>query len=95
MLHMMLLTKYLHDSFISLAQLSGFRFEFPEEASTWENYFHSIKEACTISRNDKSITLSLEELNDLENEIVDYIEFRLTHIMNKSARRKPADAPEM
>ena len=40
-----------------------------------------LKKYCTITRDGKTITFSVEDLNRFENEICDYIEFRLLHMM--------------
>lgn len=41
----------------------------------------NMKEFLTISKDGKSITFSVQELNAFENELFDYFEFRLQHIM--------------
>lgn len=73
----------LHKGFFSFAQLSGFKINVAPIAGseTLENAFQNIKEYCTISRDGKSITFSVSELNAFENELCDYIEFRLLHMM--------------
>ena len=66
----------------SLAKLSGFSIE-PTERSdnSVESYLKAIKKAVTFSRDGKSVSFSLEDLNDFENEICDYIEMRLKRMM--------------
>ena len=73
----------LHQGFMSFAQLSGFQIDVAPIAGndTLEKTFQNMKEHCTISRDGKSVTLSLSELNAFENELCDYIEFRLLHMM--------------
>lgn len=73
----------LHNGFISFAKLSGFKIDFSpiEEAETLEETFHNMNNYCTVSRDGKSVTFSLSELNAFENELSDYIEFRLLREM--------------
>lgn len=73
----------LHHGFMSFAQLSGFKIDVAPIAGneTLEETFQNIKNHCTISRDGKSVTFSLSELNKFENELCDYIEFRLLHMM--------------
>lgn len=73
----------LHKGFMSFAQLSGFQIDVAPIAGneTLEKTFQNMKEHCTISRDGKSVTFSLSELNAFENELCDYIEFRLLHMM--------------
>ena len=73
----------LHRGFFSFAKLSGFQIDV---APIWgngslEETFQNMKEDCTITRDGKSVTFSLSELNAFENELCDYIEFRLLHMM--------------
>lgn len=73
----------LHHGFMSFAQLSGFKIDVAPIVGneTLEETFQNIKNHCTISRDGKSVTFSLSELNSFENELCDYIEFRLLHMM--------------
>lgn len=73
----------LHRGFMSFAKLSGFNVDVAPIAGnkTLEETFQNMKEHCTITRDGKSVTLSLSELNAFENELCDYIEFRLLHMM--------------
>lgn len=73
----------LHKGFLSFAQLSGFQIDVAPIAGneTLEKTFQNMKEHCKISRDGKSVTFSVSELNDFENELCDYVEFRLSHII--------------
>jgi len=73
----------LHRGFMSFAKLSGFNIDVAPIAGndTLEETFHNMKEHCTIARDGKSVTFSLSELNAFENELCDYVEFRLLHMM--------------
>lgn len=67
------------------AQLSGFTIEFTtkeNEHDDFEKRIHHYTDGYTITRNDDSIQLSLIEMNRLQNEICDYIEFTLDRIVN-------------
>ena len=73
----------LDNGFFSFAKLSGFQIDvasMPDKCSV-KKLFQNMKEYCTIGRNGKSITMSMEELNAFENELCDYVEFRLQHMM--------------
>ena len=73
----------LESAFFSLASLSGFEIAPTDPATDKkpENIVNAIQAGFTISRDGKSVTLSLSDLNALENELCDYLEFRLLHIM--------------
>jgi len=73
----------LHRGLFSFAKLSGFQIDCPSLSGSHsiDEYFQRRKRICTISRDGKSVTFSDKELNDFENELCDYIEFRLLHIM--------------
>lgn len=68
--------------FLSFASLSGFHTEIASiPGEKFMDTFKNMKEYCTISRDGKSITLSMAELNSFTEELCDYVEFRLTHMM--------------
>ena len=73
----------LHRGFFSFAKLSGFQIDVApiRGNGSLEETFQNMKEDCTITRDGKSVTFSLSELNAFENELCDYIEFRLLHMM--------------
>jgi len=73
----------LHTGFFSFAQLSGFKIDVAPITGTGslEKTFQNMKEYCTISRDGKSVTLSMAELNSFENELSDYIELRLRYML--------------
>ena len=73
----------LHRGFFSFAKLSGFNIDVAPIGGngSLEETFQNMKEHCTITRDGKSVTFSLSELNAFENELCDYIEFRLLHMM--------------
>ena len=73
----------LHSGLFSLAKLSGFKVDVASLSDTEsaEKALHDIKEYCTISREEKSVSFSINELNSFENEICDYIELRLRYMM--------------
>jgi hypothetical protein len=74
----------LHQMLLSFAKVFGYHIEFNnmESAQDIESIFDMIhKNYCTISRADKKKTFSITELNDFENEICDFIDVRLSHMM--------------
>ena len=73
----------LHNGFSSFAKLSGFQIDFAPIVGnpSIEENFRNMHEYCTITRDGKSVTLSMSELNDFENELCDYIQLRLFHMM--------------
>lgn len=73
----------LFTGFASFAQLNGYKVEISPIVGnkSLDVIFHNMKEFCTISRDGKSITLSLAELNSFENELREYVELRLKYMM--------------
>lgn len=73
----------LHQGFFSFTQLSGFKIDIASinKTETVENILQTMKEYCKISRDGKSVSFSIDDLNSFENEICDYIELRLLHMM--------------
>lgn len=85
-------SKLLNTGLISFASLSGFKIEItspafqnPEDPhhDSIENIMKWIKDGYTISREGRSAQLSLDEMNALENEICDFVEFKLSRIINQ------------
>ena len=70
----------LEKAVLSLIRLSDFDIKL-KSLENAEDLHNFLKKYCTITRDGKSITFSVEELNSFENEICDYIEFRLLHMM--------------
>lgn len=73
----------LDNGFMSFALLSGFDVDISpvKECDNVYEAIDNIKNYCTIERDGKSITLDLQEFRDFENELCDYIEFRLQRMM--------------
>ena len=71
----------LHTGLFSFLQLSDFRIDLAESASDIQSVIDNVKQCCTISRDGKSVKFSMQELNAFENEIFDYIVFRLDHMI--------------
>ncbi len=67
----------------SLARLNGFQISAntPTGIIDVEEYIRSLKSGTVFAKDGKTVTFSLEELNEFENEICDYVEFRLSHMM--------------
>ena len=75
----------LDEGFLFYATLNGYSIEYPDFSSSChiEEAIENIKHGYTISKGDKSRRLSLDELRDFENDICDYIGFRLDRFMEK------------
>ena len=75
--------KLLNNGFLSFAMLNGYQIDYAPVYgnNSIEKTIQNIKKYCTISKDGKSLTLSLAELDDFQNEICDYVAFRLEHMM--------------
>ena len=73
----------LENALFGLARLSGFTIAptktYPDRSV--ESIVSAIKTGLTFSRDGKSVSFSLAELNDFENEICDYVEMRLNRML--------------
>lgn len=73
----------LENALFGLARLSGFTIAptktYPDRSV--ESIVSAIKTGLTFSRDGKSVSFSLAELNDFENEICDYVEMRLKRML--------------
>lgn len=61
--------------------------EHDEHRGNAEAIIEKVKSGYTIEKNGSSISLSLEELNELENEVCDYAEYRLERLFRKKGER--------
>ena len=73
--------RLLNTGFFSFTQLLGYKAEIFPISGNIEEAIGNIHRHCIISHEGKSKAFSLEELNEFENEICDYIEMRLKRIM--------------
>lgn len=73
----------LDNGFFSFAQLAGFNIDIApvKSGDSVEDALHNIRSYCTVEKDDKKLTLSLEDLRKFENELCDYVELRLRHMM--------------
>lgn len=78
---------------ISFASLNDFQISFTSPAyqedphrDSIENVLKWIKDGYTISREGRSAQISLDEMNALQNEICDFVEFKLQRIIEKQNR---------
>lgn len=71
----------LQQGVFSFAKLSGFMISINPIGNV-ETIQKDMTDYCTFSRDNKSVTLSVDELNAFENEICDYIELRLRYMTN-------------
>lgn len=75
----------------AFAQLSGYTITFTspvllddQRKAPAEAWLKMFREGYTISNGEKSATISLEEMNRFQNEICDFVEFKLKRICEKS-----------
>ena len=47
----------------------------------------AIREGYTIRKDDQTVRLSLEEMNDFENEVCDFVELKLKHLFKQKGER--------
>lgn len=47
----------------------------------------AIREGYTIRKDDRTVRLSLEEMNDFENEVCDFVELKLKHLFKQKGER--------
>lgn len=73
----------MNTAFFGLARLSGFSMELNRKYydNSLEGLFQTIKSAVTFSRDGKSVTLSLADINEIENELCDIVEARLKRML--------------
>lgn len=76
----------MNTAFFGLARLCGFSMELNRkyyDGNSLEGLFQTIKSAVTFSRDGMSVTLSLEDINEIENELCDIVEARLKRMLKK------------
>lgn len=52
-------------------------------AGSFEEFFDAVKAAYRITNGTQSVTLSLEEMNQFENEVCDFVELKLKHLFKQ------------
>lgn len=72
----------LFTGFSAFATLAGYSIstENISGKGTISEYFSSTKEYCKISKGEKQVCLSLEEMNRFENEVYDFVELKIKHL---------------
>ena len=50
---------------------------------SFENYFKQMKAGYRITKDNQTVTLSLEEMNRFENEVCDFVELKLKHLFKQ------------
>ena len=77
-------------SFATLNQISisftSPAFQEDQQSDSVENVLQWLKDGYTISREGRSAQLSLDEMNALQNEICDFVEFKLQRIIDRQNR---------
>lgn len=80
--------------FRAFAQLSGYDIKFTspptlhgeKRSAPVEEWLKMVKDGYTIYGNGKTATISIEELNRLQNEICDFVEFKLNRLCEKGGK---------
>ena len=77
----------LYSGLCAFAILTDYEITPPNLANTGsiKNYFKEMKAGYKITKNNQTVTLSLEEMNRFENEICDFVELKLIHLFKKKA----------
>jgi plasmid maintenance system antidote protein VapI len=52
-------------------------------SGSFEELFDAMKQAYRMTKGDQDITLSLEEMNQFENEVCDFVELKLKHLFKQ------------
>ncbi len=77
----------MNTAFFGLARLCGFSMElnrkYYDNSLDLDGLFQTIKSTITFSRDGMSVTLSLAEINEIENELCDIVEARLKRMLKK------------
>lgn len=77
----------------AFAQLSGYEITFSAPASSddqrtapVETWLKMFREGYTVSGKEGSVTISLEDMNRLQNEICDFVEFKLNRLCERGVK---------
>lgn len=75
---------------LAFASLSGFEIRFAspahgagEDSAPVEKWIKMIKDGYMITRGDQKVRLSLEEMNRIQNEVCDFVEFKLNKLCER------------
>lgn len=77
----------LYTGLCAFAMLTDYKIVSPDlpKASSIKDYFAKIKSGYKITKNNQTVTLSVEEMNRFENEICDFVELKLIHLFKQKA----------
>lgn len=77
----------LYSGLCAFAMLTDYEITPPNLSNTGslENYFKEMRDGYKITKNNQTVTLSLEEMNSFENEICDFVELKLIHLFKQKA----------
>ena len=75
----------LYTGLFAFAKLNGFEITPPKTKNTGsiENYFRAVKAGYKIAKGEQAVTLSIEEMNQFENEVCDFVELKLKHLFKQ------------
>ena len=73
----------------SFAKLCDYQIDSPvfKDHCSVEEALKPIREGYTIRKDDRTVQLSLEEMNDFENEVCDFVELKLKHLFKQKGER--------
>lgn len=75
----------LYTGLCAFAMLTDYEVTPPNLTNTgsFENYFKQMKAGYRITKDNQTVTLSLEEMNRFENEVCDFVELKLKHLFKQ------------
>ena len=75
----------LYTGLSAFALLNQFEITPPQTKGTGslENYLRNIKAGYKIAKGEQAVTLSIEEMNQFENEVCDFVELKLKHLFKQ------------
>lgn len=75
----------LYTGLCAFARLNGIEITPPKTRDTGslENYFRNIKAGYKIAKGEQAVSLSVEEMNQFENEVCDFVELKLKHLFKQ------------
>ena len=74
----------LYTGLCAFAELTDYKItSLAMNAGSFEEFFDAVKAAYRITDGTQSVTLSLEEMNQFENEVCDFVELKLKHLFKQ------------
>lgn len=75
----------LYTGLVAFGELAGYSIKMADiyGGKTLKEIFSEIKSGCKISKGEETISLSLEEMNQFENEVLDFVELKFRHLFKQ------------